>query len=81
MFFLSDCLILNLPVRIRPFYTLGCSLGSGLTGLIIILALRLHLKLSAENEKRDERFGFVDPEEHLDVSVLGDQHPKFRYLT
>ena len=64
-----------------PRYTLGCSLGAGFTGLIVILALGLHFKLSAENKKRDRIHGPVDPEEHIDVSALGDQNPKFRYLT
>ncbi|KAH9206553.1 major facilitator superfamily domain-containing protein [Leptodontidium sp. 2 PMI_412] len=69
------------PKTEAPRYTLGCSLGAGFTGLIVMLALGLHFKLSMENKKRDRIYGPVDPEERIDVSMLGDQNPKFRYLT
>lgn len=46
-----------------------------------MLALGLHFKLSMENKTRDRIYGPVDPEERIDVSMLGDQNPKFRYLT
>ncbi|PMD36045.1 MFS general substrate transporter [Hyaloscypha variabilis F] len=69
------------PSTAAPFYTLGCALGAGFTGLITLLALALHFKLEHENQKRDRENGPVDPDEHIDVSALGDQHPKFRYLT
>ncbi|KAF4629374.1 hypothetical protein G7Y89_g8770 [Cudoniella acicularis] len=69
------------PTSAAPFYTVGCSLGAGFTGLIILLSLGLHFKLDMENKRRDRVFGPVDSEENIDVSNLGDQNPKFRYLT
>ncbi|CZR58203.1 probable permease of the major facilitator superfamily [Phialocephala subalpina] len=69
------------PKTDAPFYTLGCSLGAGFTGLIVILALGLHFMLERENKRRDALHGPIDSEEQIDVSNLGDAHPKFRYLT
>ncbi|KAH8672826.1 retrograde regulation protein 2 [Tricladium varicosporioides] len=69
------------PKSAAPFYTVGCSLGAGLTGAIVVLALGLHFKLEAENKRRDRVYGAVDPDEHVDVSALGDGNTKFRYLT
>ena len=74
-------IVSNLSPSFSPFYTLGCSLGAGFTGVIVLLSLGLHFKLEMENKKRDRVHGVVDPDKHIDVSKLGDKHPKFRYLT
>ncbi|KAL6415782.1 hypothetical protein AUP68_02349 [Ilyonectria robusta] len=49
--------------------------------MITILSLGLHFKLDYENRKRDREFGSVEDHEQLDVTLMGDKHPKFRYLT
>jgi len=64
-----------------PKFTLGCALGCVFTGLIIVSSLLLHFLLEKENKRRDREFGKPSEHEFLDVSDLGDNHPKFRYLT
>lgn len=66
---------------ISPFFVRGCSIGCALTFMITILSLGLHFKLDYENRKRDREFGSVEDHEQLDVTLMGDKHPKFRYLT
>lgn len=66
---------------LSPFFVRGCSIGCALTFMITILSLGLHFKLDYENRKRDREFGSVEDHEQLDVTLMGDKHPKFRYLT
>lgn len=65
----------------RPFYTRGCAVGCGLTGLIVILSLTLHFLLSAENKRRDRKYGVVDGNTQVDVTHGGDRNVNFRYFT
>jgi hypothetical protein len=75
-------LLLNGDTNIfRPFFVRGCAIGCALTFMITILSLGLHFKLDHENRKRDREFGPVEDHEQLDVTLVGDKHPKFRYLT
>lgn len=37
--------------------------------------------LEKENKRRDALYGVPYSDEFLDISDLGDKHPKFRYLT
>ncbi|KAH6986577.1 major facilitator superfamily domain-containing protein [Ilyonectria sp. MPI-CAGE-AT-0026] len=69
------------PKKDAPFFVRGCSIGCALTFMITILSLGLHFKLDYENRKRDCEFGSVEDHEQLDVTLIGDKHPKFRYLT
>ncbi|POR35094.1 Alkaline phosphatase [Tolypocladium paradoxum] len=64
-----------------PFYTKGCAIGGGLTGLIVILALGMHVSLGWENRRRDRLYGPVDPGAEVDVTDEGDNHRSFRYVT
>jgi hypothetical protein len=70
-----------LTVVNRPFYVKGCAVGCAFTGLIVILALGLHLKLEHENRKRDRLYGEVEVDAHVDVTEGGDKNARFRYLT
>ncbi|KAF2176145.1 MFS general substrate transporter [Zopfia rhizophila CBS 207.26] len=76
--FLSSTLY---PKTDAPYYVKGCATGCALTFLVTLLSLGLHFKLQYENRKRDREFGPVEDHEQLDVTQLGDMHPKFRYLT
>ncbi|RDW94453.1 hypothetical protein BP5796_00216 [Coleophoma crateriformis] len=69
------------PNSAGPKYTLGCALGCGFCALIVVAALALHFVLARENKKRDRENGPVFADEFLDLSNLGDKHPKFRYFT
>ncbi|KAJ9640386.1 hypothetical protein H2201_002566 [Coniosporium apollinis] len=69
------------PTTDRPFYTKGCALGCGFTGLIVILSLGLHFKLQHENRKRDRLYGKVPDDAQIDVTLGGDNNPNFRYFT
>ncbi|EON68139.1 hypothetical protein W97_07288 [Coniosporium apollinis CBS 100218] len=69
------------PTTDRPFYTKGCALGCGFTGLIVILSLGLHFKLQHENRKRDRLYGKVPEDAQIDVTQGGDNNPNFRYFT
>ncbi|RSL49169.1 hypothetical protein CEP54_012563 [Fusarium duplospermum] len=69
------------PKKVTPFFVQGCAIGCALTFMITILSLGLHFKLDHENRKRDREFGPVEDHEQLDVTLMGDKHPKFRYLT
>lgn len=66
---------------ISPFYTQGCAVGCGLTGVIIILSLGLHFKLEHENKKRDRLYGKPDQNMAVDVTKGGDNNHNFRYMT
>ncbi|KAM6530191.1 hypothetical protein FALCPG4_008315 [Fusarium falciforme] len=69
------------PKKDAPFFVRGCAIGCALTFMMTILSLGLHFKLDHENRKRDREFGPVEDHEQLDVTLMGDKHPKFRYLT
>ncbi|KAM0424538.1 hypothetical protein ACHAPT_010254 [Fusarium lateritium] len=69
------------PKKDAPFFVRGCAIGCALTFLITILSLGMHFKLAHENRKKDREFGPVEDHEQIDVTILGDKHPKFRYLT
>ncbi|KAJ4256000.1 hypothetical protein NW762_009074 [Fusarium torreyae] len=69
------------PKEAEPFYTLGCAIGCGMSGLIVILALIMHFALSRENRKRDEFYGPVIENQAVDVSEEGDYARNFRYFT
>ncbi|PHH77025.1 hypothetical protein CDD80_997 [Ophiocordyceps camponoti-rufipedis] len=64
-----------------PLYTRGCAVGCGLAGLMLVLALGMHVVLEAENRRRDRVFGPVDAEGEVDVTDEGDHHEDFRYVT
>ncbi|PNY30008.1 Alkaline phosphatase [Tolypocladium capitatum] len=64
-----------------PFYTRGCAVGCGLTGLMAMLALGMHVALGRENRRRDALYGPVDPGAEVDVTDEGDSHRNFRYVT
>lgn len=78
---LSGRAVVQLANSSRPKYTVGCALGCVFTGLITICALFLHFMLEKENKRRGAIYGEVDEDEIIDVSALGDGHPRFRYLT
>lgn len=65
----------------RPLYVKGTAIGCGVTGLIVPLALFLHLMLEVENRKRDRLYGPASPTNEINVSVSGDAHQSFRYFT
>ena len=65
----------------RPFYTKGCAIGCGLTGVILVCSLCISFALSRENRRRDLMYGAVDPNVEVDVTNEGDAHRNFRYLT
>ncbi|KAF5701103.1 high-affinity nicotinic acid transporter [Fusarium mundagurra] len=69
------------PKSAGPFYVVGCAIGCGMSGLIVILALVMHFLLSRENRKRDELYGPVDKNQAVDVSQQGDYARNFRYFT
>ncbi|KAF5645337.1 high-affinity nicotinic acid transporter [Fusarium tjaetaba] len=69
------------PKSAGPFYVVGCAIGCGMSGLIVILALVMHFLLSRENRKRDELYGPVDKSQAVDVSQQGDYARNFRYFT
>ena len=49
----------------------------------MILSLGMHFKLASINRTKDAMYGKVvegEEEEQMDVTDLGDNHPKFRYL-
>ncbi|KAL2070139.1 hypothetical protein VTL71DRAFT_14819 [Oculimacula yallundae] len=69
------------PKEDAPYFVKGCALGCGFTGLIVILSLGLHFKLVHENKRRDRENGPIDPTEQLDLTLLSDKHPSFRYFT
>ncbi|KAJ5085032.1 hypothetical protein N7532_009803 [Penicillium argentinense] len=56
------------PDSDAPMFTKGCALGSAFTGLIMLLALGLHLKLTMENKRRDREYGEVDEHDRVDVT-------------
>lgn len=68
------------PDADAPLYTKGCAIGCALTGLIVVLALGMHISLTVENKRRDRIYGPVSEEDRVDVTKGGD-HPNFRYLT
>lgn len=49
--------------------------------MITVLSLTLHFLLARENRRRDRENGPVEDHEQIDVTQLGDSHPKFRYFT
>ncbi|KAJ5116663.1 hypothetical protein N7456_001011 [Penicillium angulare] len=69
------------PSSDGPLYTMGCAIGCAFTGLIIVLALGLHISLTLENKRRDRVHGKVNQDDRVDVTADGDLNPKFRYLT
>lgn len=69
------------PDSDAPLYTKGCALGCAFTGLIVILAVGLHINLALENKRRDRVYGKVNEHDRVDVTDGGDQDPNFRYLT
>lgn len=69
------------PDSDAPLYTKGCALGCALTGLIVLLAIGLHINLTIENKRRDREYGKVNEHERVDVTDGGDNNPNFRYLT
>ncbi|KAJ5227420.1 uncharacterized protein N7469_007426 [Penicillium citrinum] len=69
------------PNSDAPLYTKGCAIGCAFTGLIVILAIGLHINLTLENKRRDRVYGKVNKHDRVDVTDGGDQNPKFRYLT
>ncbi|KAH7124321.1 major facilitator superfamily domain-containing protein [Dactylonectria macrodidyma] len=75
--FLSSTLY---PKTNAPYFVKGCATGCALTFMITLLSLGLHFKLQHENRKRDREFGPVEDGEQLDVTQMGNKHPKFRYL-
>ncbi|KJZ76210.1 hypothetical protein HIM_04292 [Hirsutella minnesotensis 3608] len=69
------------PRSDAPYYTKGCAIGCGLTGLMVILSIGMHFGLEWENRRRDRLYGPVDRNAHVDVTDEGDAHQDFRYLT
>lgn len=49
--------------------------------MIIVLSLGMHFVLEKENKLRDRKYGKPFEHERLGISSLGDDHPKYRYLT
>jgi hypothetical protein len=49
--------------------------------MIIILSLTLHFEVARENRRRDRENRPVEYHEQIDVTQLGDSHPKFRCFT
>lgn len=49
--------------------------------MIVVMALIMHFLLERENKRRDELHGPVDPDLEVDVTLEGDNHRNFRYLT
>lgn len=68
------------PDTDAPLYTKACAIGCALTGLIVVLALGMHVSLTLENKRRDSLYGPVSEQDRVDVTEGGD-HPNFRYLT
>ncbi|PHH59416.1 hypothetical protein CDD82_2488 [Ophiocordyceps australis] len=69
------------PASDAPFYVKGCAIGCGLTGLVVILGLALHVALVRENKRRDRLYGAVEPnDQRVDVADEGDNQRLFRYL-
>jgi hypothetical protein len=64
-----------------PLYIKGCAIGCALTGLIVVLALGLHITLNVENRRRDRLYGPMDEQYQVDVTDGGDRNPSFRYVT
>ncbi|OAQ79065.1 repressible alkaline phosphatase precursor [Purpureocillium lilacinum] len=56
------------PESDAPFYTKGCAIGCGLTGVILVCSLCMSFALSRENRRRDLMYGPVDPNVEVDVS-------------
>ncbi|KAM4062282.1 major facilitator superfamily protein [Hirsutella rhossiliensis] len=69
------------PKSDGPFYSKGCAIGCGLTGLMVILALGMHFALDWENRRRDGLYGPVGADARIDVTDEGDGHRHFRYVT
>ncbi|KAF4344069.1 retrograde regulation protein [Fusarium beomiforme] len=69
------------PKTDAPFFVKGCSIGCALTFMITVLSLGLHFMLVRENRRRDRENGPVEDHEQIDVTMIGDNHPKFRYFT
>ncbi|KAF4591469.1 Alkaline phosphatase [Ophiocordyceps camponoti-floridani] len=69
------------PKSDAPFYIRGCAVGCGLAGLMLVLALGMHIVLETENRRRDRVSGPVDAEGEVDVTEEGDGHEAFRYVT
>ncbi|KAM5355039.1 hypothetical protein ACJ41O_001685 [Fusarium nematophilum] len=69
------------PSEDAPFFTTGCAIGCGMSGLIVVLALGMHFALARENKRKDELYGPVDSQVEVDVSEQGDYNPNFRYFT
>lgn len=72
---------LLLLISSRLDYKLGSGLGCGFCGMIIVLSLGMHFVLEKENKRRDRKYGKPFEHERLDISSVGDDHPKYRYLT
>jgi dipeptide/tripeptide permease len=68
------------PDADAPFFTRGCALGCAFTGLIIFLAMVLHISLTLENNRKNLLYGPVSENDRVDVTEGGD-HPNFRYFT
>ncbi|UPK90040.1 hypothetical protein LCI18_000975 [Fusarium solani-melongenae] len=69
------------PSEDAPFFTTGCAIGCGMSGIIVVLSLGMHFALTRENRRKDEMYGPVDPNVEVDVSEEGDYHRNFRYFT
>ena len=71
------------PKANAPFFVKGCAIGCGFTGSIVILSLALHFRLASINRAKDQMYGKIvegEEKEQMDVTDLGDNHPRFRYL-
>ncbi|KKY18722.1 putative permease of the major facilitator superfamily [Diplodia seriata] len=69
------------PESDGPFYVKGCAIGAAFSGLIVVLALGLHVKLERENGRKDRLYGTVAEDVRVDVTTGGDRSRDFRYLT
>ncbi|CEI70711.1 unnamed protein product [Fusarium venenatum] len=69
------------PKEDAPYFTTGCAIGCGMSGLVVVLALFMHFALNRENKRRDSLYGPVDVNAEIDVSEQGDNNRQFRYMT
>jgi hypothetical protein len=71
----------DLTIWCRPNFIKGNVIGCAFTGSIVFMALAMHFLLDRENKRRDEQYGPVDADLEVDVTLEGDNHRNFRYLT
>ncbi|KAL2205039.1 MFS general substrate transporter, partial [Sarocladium strictum] len=69
------------PKEDAPNFIKGNVIGCAFTGSIVFMALAMHFLLDRENKRRDEQYGPVDADLEVDVTLEGDNHRNFRYLT